>query len=77
MTKLGTKKKPLVLRVQNADRAEDVAARCTELNVQFILGIETDKPEDLTDLDRYLRKSKPTSFWTFRSKRADSGTSTP
>lgn len=77
MSKLGTTKKPLVLRVQNLERAEEIAARCDKMKVKFILGIEEDKPEDLTDLDRYLRKSKPTSFWTLRSKRAEPDTSPP
>lgn len=66
MSKLGTSKKPLVLRVRNLVRAEEVAARCDKMNVKFVLGIEEDKPEDLRDLERYLRKSKPTSLWTLR-----------
>lgn len=70
MSKLGTSKKPLVLRVQNMDRAAEIAARCDELKVKFILGIEESKPEDLTDLDRYLRRSKPNSFWSLRPRQA-------
>lgn len=66
MSKLGTSKKPLVLRVRNPERAAEIAARCDELNVKFVLGIEEDKPEDLTDLDRYLRKPKSKSLWRLR-----------
>jgi hypothetical protein len=66
MSKLGTKKKPLVLRVRSLDRMQEVAQRCYEVSAYFIIGIEEDKPEDLTDLERYLRKPKPTSVWRLR-----------
>jgi hypothetical protein len=67
MSKLGTSKKPLVLRVRNLERAEEIATRCDKLNVKFVLGIEEDKPEDLTDLERYLRKPRgANSFWRLR-----------
>ena len=70
MSKLGTSKKPLILRVQNLERAAEISERCEKLKVKFILGVEEDKPEDLTDLDRYERRSKPNSFWTLRSRNA-------
>jgi hypothetical protein len=68
MSKLGTSKKPLILRVRNFERAEEIAARCDKLKVMFILGIEENEPEDLTDLDRYLQKPKAmaSSFWRLR-----------
>lgn len=66
MSKLGTSQKPLVLRVRTPERAEEVAARCDKMNVKFILGIEEDKAEDLRDLERYVKKSKPNSLWTLR-----------
>lgn len=67
MSKLGTSKKLLVLRVRNLERAAEIAAQCDDLKIHFILGIEKDKPEDLTDLDRYLQMpKKPKSFWSLR-----------
>ena len=67
MSKLGSSNKPLVLRVQNLERAEEIAARCDRLHVKFILGIEEDKPEDIADLERYARKPKAAnSFWRLR-----------
>lgn len=67
MSKLGTSKKPLILRVRDFERAEEIVARCAPLNVMYILGVEENEPEDLTDLDRYLRrKPKPKSLWRLR-----------
>ena len=67
MSKLGTSKKPLVLRVRSAERAQAVAAQCEKLNVKYIVGIEEDQPEDLTDLDRWTRKPKlANSLWRLR-----------
>ncbi len=54
MAKLGSQKKPLILRVQDPDRGQQVARQCTEIGAHYILGIEPDKPEDITDLDRVL-----------------------
>lgn len=66
MSKLRTKKKPLVLRVRSLERMQEVAQRCDEATAYFIIGIEEDKPEDLADLERYLRKPKPNSIWRLR-----------
>ena len=59
MSKLRTEKKPLVLRVQTEDRAEYVAEKCNEHGWQFILGIEPDKSEDISDLEKMLNPTKP------------------
>ena len=68
MTKLGTKKKPLMLRVRSFKRVQEVTEHCDRLNAQYILEIAEDRPEDLTDLDRYLRRSTANSFWTLRRR---------
>ena len=57
LAKLGSEKRPLVLRVQNADRSQDVAEKCVEIGAQYILGIEPDKPEDISDIEKYLETS--------------------
>ena len=59
MVTLGSKKKPIILRVQNLNRANEVAAICDEHGWIYILGIEPDKSEDISDLERLLNPPKP------------------
>ncbi len=59
MAKLGTKKKPIILRVQSHARAEEVALICEDHGWTYIIGVEPDKPEDISDLERLLNKPKP------------------
>jgi SWIM/SEC-C metal-binding protein len=54
MAKLGSEKRPLVLRVQDPDRGREVSDRCEEAGAYFIVGIEPDRPEDISDLERFL-----------------------
>ncbi|MBU0492709.1 MAG: SEC-C domain-containing protein [Chloroflexi bacterium] len=54
MAKLGTKKHPIIVRVQTQQKAIEVAAICQERGWHYIAGIEPDKPEDLSDLERLL-----------------------
>jgi len=42
-------------RVQSEEKAAYVTEVCEENNWIFILGMEPDKPEDLSDLERMLR----------------------
>jgi SWIM/SEC-C metal-binding protein len=57
--KLGTDKHPLILRVQTQQQAYQVVAKCNEHGLKFILGIEPDKPVDVSDLERALDPSLP------------------
>jgi hypothetical protein len=67
VSKLGTSKKPLILRVRTLERAAEIGARCDQLNAMYVIGVEKNEPEDLTDLDRYLRrKPRPKSPWRLR-----------
>jgi SWIM/SEC-C metal-binding protein len=59
MAELGTEKHPIIVRVQTQDKASLVAETCTEHGWHYICGIEPDKPEDLTDLDRALNPPVP------------------
>ena len=59
MAKLGTKKKPAVVRVQNDKRAGEVVAVFEKHGWHFILGLEPDKPEDISDLEKLLHPPKP------------------
>jgi SWIM/SEC-C metal-binding protein len=54
MAKLGTEKRPAILRVQSMTRANEVAATADKHGIKFIMGIEPDKPEDTSDLRRAL-----------------------
>ncbi len=59
MVKLGTKKRPIVVRVQSEETARYVAETCTENNWYYIIGCEPDKPEDLSDLEKMLYPPQP------------------
>jgi len=59
MAKLGTEKKPAVVRVQDEHRAEEIASIFNKNGWTFILGIEPDKPEDISDLEKLLNPPKP------------------
>ena len=54
MAKLGSKKNPLILRVADESRVDQIAEVCHQHGWQFILGIEPDQEEDLSDLERKL-----------------------
>jgi len=45
MAKLGTEKKPAIVRVQNEHRGEEIASIFDKNGWKFILGIESDKPQ--------------------------------
>ena len=59
MTKLGTKKRPLVVHVQTEERAKEVASICTEHGWHYIIGFEPNKPEDISDVNRLLNADSP------------------
>ena len=57
--KLGTKKKPAVVRVQTEERMKEVAALFEKNGWTFVMAIEPDKPEDISDLEFLLNTPKP------------------
>jgi SWIM/SEC-C metal-binding protein len=57
VAKLGTEKRPAIFRVQSKERLEEVAAICEENGWQFIGGLESDKPEDISDVEYLLNKA--------------------
>jgi SWIM/SEC-C metal-binding protein len=59
LASIGTKKHPAVLRVQTIERAEEIFAFCTEHGIQAIVGVEPDKSEDITDIERALLAREP------------------
>ena len=58
-TKLGTEKNPAVVRVQTEERMKEVASIFEENGWEYTIGLEPDKPEDITDLERLLNPPKP------------------
>jgi len=54
MAKLGSEKKPIIVRVHTDERARYVAETCAAHGWHYIIGFETDKPEDISDLERAL-----------------------
>jgi SWIM/SEC-C metal-binding protein len=54
MAKLGSEKNPLILRLVDESKVDEISTICDERGWHFILGIEPDKEEDLTDLERKL-----------------------
>jgi len=54
MTRLGTEEKPAVIRVQTLERSEEMTALCNEHGWRFIIGIEPDKREDISDVEKLL-----------------------
>lgn len=56
---IGKRKKTAIVRVQTMARAEEVAAFCDERGIEFILGLEPDEPEDITDIERVLNPPQP------------------
>jgi len=58
MVKLGTKQRPAIVRVQTEARAKEIVSIFNECGWQFILGIEPDKPENISDLKRLLKSKQ-------------------
>ena len=59
MARLGSEKHPLWARVQSMERAEEIMALCDEHGWKATVGIEPDKPEDISDIDRAFNPSEP------------------
>jgi SWIM/SEC-C metal-binding protein len=59
MAKLGSEKNPLILRLADDSKVDDIVTICDERGWCYILGIEPDEEEDLTDLERKLNPPIP------------------
>ncbi|MEI7451004.1 MAG: PBPRA1643 family SWIM/SEC-C metal-binding motif protein [Desulfomonile sp.] len=59
MAKLGSEKRPIVVRVNAEERVQYVAETCENHGWYYIIGIEMDKPEDLSDLEKALNPPQP------------------
>ena len=73
MARLGTAKRPAIARVQTMARAQEILALCERHGWKVIVGIEPDKPEDISDVERLLnpnkaRRGKPRAAMTGKPK---------
>lgn len=59
MAKLGSEKRPVIVRVTTEERARAITAACTMRGWQCIAGVESDKPEDVSDLERLVNPVAP------------------
>lgn len=59
MAKLGSKKRPIVVRVHTDEKAKYVAETCAKNGWHYIIGFESDKPEDISDLEKLLNPPQP------------------
>ncbi len=62
MAKLGSHKHPAIVRVQEPEKAKEILEICGQHGWQVIVGIEPDKPEDISDLNKLLYPSVPVSY---------------
>lgn len=67
MARLGSHKRPVIVRVQTQERADEVIELSRAKDWELIIGIEPDVPEDITDLlkllhpDRFTLRVEPTA----------------
>lgn len=54
MGKLGTKSKPIRIRVSDEARMQEIVEICEKNNWIFICGIEPDQPEDISEFEYML-----------------------
>ena len=59
MARLGTSKRPAVVRVRTEERMSEIASIFEEHGWIFIMGIEPDMPEDISDLEKLLSQEAP------------------
>ena len=54
MARLGSRKRPAIVRVQTEAHAEEIVAVCDAHGWQVIVGVEPDVPEDVSDVRKLL-----------------------
>lgn len=60
MTSLGSKSRPICVRVANEEQLQVVADRCAQHGLQFIAELAPDLPPQLEDLELALASRQPT-----------------
>lgn len=62
MAKLGSEERPAVVRVQTMERAEEILTLCDKHGWEVIVGIEPDKPENISNVERLLISHATTTY---------------
>ena len=57
--RLGTEKNPAVVSVQSEARFKEVTSTFEERGWKYRIGLDPEKPEDVSDLNRLLNPLKP------------------
>lgn len=57
--KLGSEKNPAVVHVQTEERMQEIVSIFGEHDWKYLIKLEPDKPEDITNLERLLHPPKP------------------
>jgi len=57
--RVGTEKQPAVVHVQTEERLKEVSSIFEENGWKYVIELEPDKPEDITDLEILLNPPKP------------------
>jgi len=58
VAKVGSDKHPAVVRVAPEQRAREIMEQCDKRGIKVIVGIEPDRQEDITDVERLFRQSE-------------------
>jgi len=59
MAKLGSKKRPAIVSVQDQQKAEEILALCNERGWECIVGVEPGVPEDISDFQKLANPVAP------------------
>ncbi|MEW6071058.1 MAG: PBPRA1643 family SWIM/SEC-C metal-binding motif protein [Planctomycetota bacterium] len=59
MARLGTSKRPAIVRVRTQSRAEEILGFCERRGWKVIVGVEPDKEEDVSDVERLMQPPVP------------------
>lgn len=59
MAKLGTSGRPAIVRVRTQARAEEILITCNRHGWKVIVGVEPEKTEDVSDVERLLNPQVP------------------
>ena len=59
MAKLGSEKKPIIVRVKTEKQGRYVAEQCAQHGWHYIIGFEPNEAEDISDLEKALNPSLP------------------
>lgn len=59
MARLGSEKRPVIVRVKTEGRARAITAACSARGWQCIAGVEPDEPEDISDFERLMNPVPP------------------